>query len=250
MDLDMFVGVAAEAWSAIAAWVGLFGLGAAAVYAKRQADESRRAREAQERPFVVVALEFRGTVAYVTITNFGRTVARDVQVRLDRPLQSATRHGAKPYEELKVFRDGIPNLVPGQKVEIFLDVFAARVKAGLPMTYVATASYSSHEGRPLGEERYVLDLETFQDTAVPPKGLSELVREVERIRQQVERWGTPTQGGLLAWVRDMDRDKRIADRPIRVHEAQRVRRERGRRAFIGHLVHRFLEKHGLYEWRD
>lgn len=69
------------AWATVAVYVVL------GIFAWIQVLQARRLREEQARPFVIVDFE-PGFLVYLTVENIGRTMARDVSIRFDKPLES------------------------------------------------------------------------------------------------------------------------------------------------------------------
>jgi hypothetical protein len=73
--------------------------------------QARRLREEQARLFVIVDFE-AGFLVYLTVENIGRTMARDVTIRFDKPLES-TLSGPREIDESPLLRKPIPTLPPG-----------------------------------------------------------------------------------------------------------------------------------------
>jgi hypothetical protein len=72
------------AWATVAVYVVL------GIFAWIQVLQARRLREEQARPFVIVDFE-PGFLVYLTVENIGRTMARDVTIRFDKPLASTSQ---------------------------------------------------------------------------------------------------------------------------------------------------------------
>jgi hypothetical protein len=79
------------AWATVAVYVVL------GIFAWIQVLQARRLREEQARPFVIVDFE-PGFLVYLTVENIGRTMARDVSIRFDKPLES-TLSGPREIDE-------------------------------------------------------------------------------------------------------------------------------------------------------
>lgn len=126
-----------------------------------QAEQARHAqelREEQARPFVIVDFDPIGMLFLLVIENVGRTMARNVVVRFDKPLSSTIKR-ARELDEAVLFREPIPSLPPGKRLSVPLDVLHARLEQGLPMTYEVTLRYEGPNGKKYGEgEGYRLDL--------------------------------------------------------------------------------------------
>lgn len=245
--MDTFLGLPTDAWSALAAWASVLVLIITGRLIYGQVREARKLREAQERPFVVVGYEFNSFLIYITIRNIGRTVARNVCIAFNKELQTTVEGRSTELHNLYLLKNGLKTFVPGQEIRILLDSFPDRVEAGLPMEYIATARYETHDGKRLDPEEYFLDLGPYMDTAVPDKNLDDLVREVQEIRKSVAKWGrTGGGGGLLVWARDEDRQVKLRERPIRIRRARRVLQDDGLSAFGRHVLDRFRQRHSLH----
>jgi hypothetical protein len=69
--------------------------------------------------------------------------------------------------------------------------------AGLPLTYDVEVRYRGPTGNKPWKDTYRLDLGMYLGSALPPKGIPELVTEVENIRKEMERWRGSGLRGLL-----------------------------------------------------
>src|SRR5581483_8627405 len=133
--------VAAWPWEwSPSAWAALtfFALAVAAFVAWRQVKEAQRLREEQARPFVIIDFHAFQTIAELTITNIGATLARNVTFKFTPPL--VTTHDNSPggrgnLMNLNIFKNGIPSLPPNKQMKLFFDQFPARIQAELPLTY-------------------------------------------------------------------------------------------------------------------
>lgn len=91
------------------------------------------------------------------------------------------------------------------------------------------------------EHPYRLDLAMYVGAALPPKGIPELVTEVENIRKEMERWKGDDIRGLLVHTIDKRRQDRIAMRRMNV----RMLRQQGPKALARWLWDRALRRFGL-----
>jgi hypothetical protein len=101
-------------WAAVnawAAWVSLAVYVILGIFAWVQVLEARRLREEQAPPFVIVDFE-PGSLIYLTVENIGRTMARDVAIRFDKPLES-TLLEPRELDESPIFREPIPRPAAG-----------------------------------------------------------------------------------------------------------------------------------------
>ncbi|HEX7938866.1 MAG TPA: hypothetical protein VF483_07710 [Gemmatimonadaceae bacterium] len=175
------------------------------IYAIKQVGEAKRLRRAQTRPFIVVDVE-PGFLLYLTITNIGKTLARNVRFEFPRPLEAAVE---KPWEvtEAPLLRNGVPSFPPGKRYRLFFDSFQQRVERGdLPMEYEVVVGYEDDEKHPY-EDRYILDLNSIMHTSPEEKGLPELVKQTKEIATTLKKW-TDGGRGLLVHARDRDEMER------------------------------------------
>lgn len=186
----------------------------AAVYAARQVRLARLDREDRNRPFVTVSLRpSHGIVANIVIRNEGSTVARNVRFTFT-PEWESSDPARTQIRESKVWREGIPNLVPGQEVAMFADMFPERHKSTLPRTYDVEVSCDGRKRRWRRSpqrltERYVLDFDIFYGyTTATLWGLHDIGEAVRRINAKMDRWQEGAGGPLSVVVRDGDRRDR------------------------------------------
>ena len=144
-------------WAAVAAWAAWATVAIYIViglFAWWQIHEARTLREEQAQPFVIVDFE-PGYLVYLTVENLGRTMARDVRIQFDKPLESTLE---RPYEldESPLFSRPIPALPPGKKIRVLFDQFPARLDTGLPLTYDVKVRYRGPTGRKEWEYPYPL----------------------------------------------------------------------------------------------
>jgi hypothetical protein len=151
-----------------------------------------------------------GFLVYLTVENIGQTMAREVTIRFDKPLES-TLAGPREIDESPLFHEPIPTLPPGKKIRVLFDAYGARVEAKLPLTYDVMLRYKGPTGKKEWKHPYRLDLSMYLGSAEPLKGLPELVAEVEKIRKELEKWRWGA-GGVLVQTINRHREQRIARR--------------------------------------
>jgi hypothetical protein len=220
------------AWATVAVYVVL------GIFAWIQVLQARRLREEQARPFVIVDFE-PGFLVYLTVENIGRTMARDVSIRFDKPLES-TLSGPREIDESPLLRKPIPTLPPGRKIRVLFDQYAARLEAKLPLTYDVTLHYKGPFGKKAWEHPYRLDLGIYLGSQEPPKGLPELVTEVQNIRKELQKWRGGTRGLLVQAI-----DRRRQQRREWRHRHVRILRRQGPRALARSLWDRALWRLGF-----
>ena len=205
----------------------------------RQVREARKLRVEQARPFVIVDFE-PGFLVYLTVENLGRTMARDVSIRFDKPLESTLTGrlpGRRELDESPLFREPIPALPPGKKIRVLFDQINDRLKAGLPLTYDVELRYRGPTGRKTWTEPYRLDLGMYLGSQ-PAKGIPELVAEVENIRKEIGKW---KDSGIVVHAIDQRRQGRMEARRMNAY----ILRQQGRRALARSLWDRALSHFGL-----
>ena len=221
--------------AALAAWatVGIYVV--IGLVAWRQVGEARKLREEQARPFVIVDFE-PGFLVYLTVENVGRTIARDVSIHFDKPLESSLQ-GRRELDDSPLFREPIPALPPGKKIRVLFDQINDRLNAGLPLTYDVELRYRGPTGRKKWTEPYRLDLGMYLGSE-PAKGIPELVAEVANIRKEIEKWKG---SGILVHTIDQQRQDRIKTCRMNAY----ILRQQGRRALARSLWDRALRRYGL-----
>jgi hypothetical protein len=156
-------------------WAGLqFGvLVVALIVAWRQVREAARLREDTTRPFASIDLSVHEKMVYLTMTNYGPAMARDVQFEFKPPLRSSTFQ--QQVDGFKAFTEGIPTLPPGKTIATILDVFPSRESAGgFEDVYHATVTYRGDRGKKY-DDLVTLDLGTYRDRiSVGRHGLHEI----------------------------------------------------------------------------
>lgn len=169
---------------------------AAAIFARHQVKEARDLREAQTRPFVVIDFQAGQNLIFLTISNVGQTMARDVRFEFDPPL-SSTVEPPVPFGELKVFREGIPTLPPAKVIRTLFDSGIQRTKAELPDEYKVRITYADHTSRRNYADDFRLDLGIYWNLLhVDQKDLEDVHNRLKDIRDTLRKWTTST-GGIL-----------------------------------------------------
>ena len=162
--VDLF-GVDTNIWTAVAASVQTFIIGAAAVFAYRQVREVRLTREDQTRPFVILDFDMsRPPLIHLAIKNIGKTMARRVRIQTDPPLASTfDKDGqSQPIAKLRVFTDEIPTMAPDREIRMLFDSFPQREQRKFDDAYRVTITYEGERGRTYVDEM-VLDLGIYRN---------------------------------------------------------------------------------------
>jgi hypothetical protein len=172
---------------------------AAAIFAWRQVKEARELREEQNRPFVVVDFDVEGGyMVYLEVVNMGTSLARDVRIEIDPPLESAIDID---MGKLKMLSDGIATLAPGKKYRTFFDMSFRRNedRPDLPMNHIARVRYWDEKRKRQFDETLNLDLDQYMHiNTVTRHGLHDIHKELEKMRKVFEKWTSGIGSGVLA----------------------------------------------------
>lgn len=178
---DTFWGLSSTAWTAfytlLTAGLLLVAI-AAALYARDQVRASRALQREATRPYVVVTVEsspIGWRVLDLVVRNIGQRPAYNVSVTLDpEPVRTNETPGA-PISEVRMLKEPIPMLAPGQELRTYYDQMEERLNSGrtdLPMSHDYTVEYDSqpeHEER--GNDHYrdrgVVDLNALGGAMQP-----------------------------------------------------------------------------------
>lgn len=172
-------------WAAFAAVAGLVVAMSVGLW---QVLESRDLRKEQSRPFVIVDFEFRNILVYLQISNIGTTIARDVEIKFDKPLTTTLGRPAE-VDESPLFERPIPMMAPGRRISILFDSFIGRAgRDDMPMVYQVSLTYRDAHGRTFEDPPYPLDLGIYTASAIERKGLPELVDEVGKVGKELAKW--------------------------------------------------------------
>jgi hypothetical protein len=221
MDVTRWNAAEWAAFGAVAAVVVYIVLGAIAL---RQLSESKRLRELQTRPYVLVDFYFKGFFVMLEIRNIGTTPARDIEVAFDKPLEASDDRRA----DFSIFDTPIPMMAPGRTVRLPMGSGPAFFKenSSTPLSYVAQIKYTDMTGR----KRYddpplILDLEPYKHTTAPPDNAGDLVAAVRDIRTTLSKWST--HHGLRVVATDRLKFDRRQNRWDTYYDARRALREGG-----------------------
>lgn len=172
---------------------------AAALYARAQVREARELRRDEARPYVVVDLEpDRPPFMNLVVANLGRTMARNVRIETDPPLDSSVyRSGPVELAKLRLFSEGIPSLAPGKRIVLLFDQMAHRAEADLPETYRVRLTYDWDGGDPIREELR-LDLDLYRPLRrIRLDTVHDVNLTLDKIRRLLDKWSAGFEGGLL-----------------------------------------------------
>lgn len=115
-----FLALDASEWAAVGIWLTLVVYALLARFARHQLREARELRVQQARPFIVVDVTSREVMMYVSVRNLGATIARDVVVAFDPPIQTDVWRLADSWLRGPLFTTGVPSIAPGKELRFML----------------------------------------------------------------------------------------------------------------------------------
>ncbi len=127
--------------------------------AGKSLDEMKEQRDAEIAPYVVAYLDGQGGVLgllYLVIKNTGKTVAKNVKIKFNPPLQ--TRY--PDLLKLVIPDDGIPSIPPGYEIRTMLDTLAKYEDSGLTVFTVQVTYFGGIDNKQR-EDTYYVDLKVF-----------------------------------------------------------------------------------------
>jgi len=144
--------------------------------AENTLQEMRNARAEENAPFVVVYFKYihRRSTIYLVVENIGKSVAQNVKMEFDPPLQGS-KLMRPDLESNTLLTDGIYSIVPNYKIPIPFDFLNHYFHENLPLEYRIRVTYYGSGNLPQQEVKYVLDLKPYKYTHfVTEKGLDEI----------------------------------------------------------------------------
>jgi hypothetical protein len=240
------VGWGTDAWSAIGLWATIVVYLALAVFAWRQLHEARTLRIQEGRAYVIAEFRNRSNLVYLAFRSIGRTSAFNVRISLDTELVSSRSEDGLAWQHSAAFTSGVPSMAPGAELRFFLDMFAVRKEAGLPMQIAGRLSYDdvlkSHH-----EESFLIDLDVYGPALQEAKGVADIYTEVKSMREEFEKWSDGNSGLLVNTV-DRRRWKIRTDRSMHLTMARDAARKHGWRAALKHYIHLWRRRGGWQFW--
>lgn len=171
----------------------------AAIFAWRQVKEARVLREEQNRPFVVVDFDCeQGYMMYLEVVNIGTSLARDVTIEIDPPLESAIDI---KVGELKMLNEGIATLAPGKRYRTFFDMGFRRAEAerDYTMNHIARVRYKDEKGKRTFDETLNLDMDQYMHmNTVTRRGIHDVHKQLEAIQKTLKGWSANLGRGMVA----------------------------------------------------
>ncbi len=169
----------------------------AALVAWRQLREARRTRLEQARPQVIVRIDIPkpGGAFEIVLVNTGRTIARNVAVTFDPPLQSTfdgtfENDPGVPWRiaDLSMWRD-VPTLAPDQELRTTFDTPRKRFGSQLPERFTAQVCYGGVGAPRRGySEEQVIDLGLIRQLIyTDQRDFNDLVKSTREIEKTLGR---------------------------------------------------------------
>ena len=154
---------------------------AAAITGVFQLREARKLRLDQVRPYVVVSF-LPSILIKLEIANIGPVPAKQVKI-VTRPLLDGNAEYFHPTT-ISVLNEGLPVLMPGQRLKFNFDQSSNRFNAKDAKTnrYDITVDYWDVDLKRKFSDRYVLDIGAFEGVSVVPEGLDAVVSTLDRIK--------------------------------------------------------------------
>ncbi|MBN1763025.1 MAG: hypothetical protein JW878_08140 [Methanomicrobia archaeon] len=172
--------------------------------------EMKESRDLEVAPYVVAYFDipYGKHVIYFVIKNIGKSVAKNVKLAFQPPLENSK--GGK-INNISLLKDGIGSIPPGYEIRTFFDgVFSYFEMSELPLTYNVKISYSGGLRSDTRNIEQIMDLSAFKGLSfLDEKGIHELVKEVEKlvehnnnIRQKLEKVADNLADGV--WLKNPD----------------------------------------------
>lgn len=139
-------------------------------------EEMRKARESASAPHIVVYLASPGSnIAEIIVENFGEGTARDIQFKIEPPLQSSLS------KDIGQFFESPKWLPPRSRLSHALDVWSKYFASDYPRKYTVKVDYVGvNDGKQYSDE-YVLDIDSFRHMAAWGKeDLGDLVKSIDK----------------------------------------------------------------------
>lgn len=199
-----FLGLEADAWTALGTWALVLVAAWAVLPARAQIREMRRSREEEMRPFVLVSFQqsrVSRKLLNLVIENVGRTAAHDVRFTFE-PELARTNDEEYPLREWPPIRDGVAIMPPGWRREALFDFGPDRAAADLPSRSDVTVRLKDGRGREQSPQHYVLDVDQFEGVEyIEEQGAHHAAKALQGIERALKR-ASDWRGRLRVLTRD------------------------------------------------
>ncbi|MGW6850438.1 hypothetical protein ACWGCK_16990 [Streptomyces virginiae] len=192
--------------------------------ARQQLEHAEAVHREQNEPYVVVDIQpgdSMSGVLVVVVENIGSTIARNVRISVDPPLESGW--GEDLTEMLRqAFSRTFPLLQPGRRLQFLLDEQQRFQNTSLPTTYTFTVRCEGPYG-PMDEVEYVVDFGTYAEMLLVHGPLKGVEDKLSSIRDQLKVLATSYKESNAAAIRE-EAEHRSRQMRERMGQA-RLRRE-------------------------
>ncbi|MFH8894494.1 hypothetical protein [Streptomyces sp. NPDC017949] len=150
--------------------------------ARQQLQHAEAVHREQNEPYVVVDIQPDSVGALVVVVqNIGSTIARNVRITVDPPLESSWGEDLTQMLARALSRT-FPMLPPRRKLHFLLDEQARFQRDDLPTAYTFTVRCEGPYG-PVEDMEYVVDFGTYAETLLingPLKGVEGKLEEIHK----------------------------------------------------------------------
>ena len=170
--------------------------------------EMKLAREAQERPYIIVDFDLsEAPVINLVVSNIGNGAAKDVRFSFEPDLITSDERNIS--ESVLLFRQGVRFFPPGKTISQFFDMSHAYLGANKPLTFDVTVSYDDVKEGKEYKESMQSDLSMFKGRQyIVRKGVHDLAKEIEKLNKEISRAiGFGGRGILVKTLEDIKRER-------------------------------------------
>lgn len=168
--MNEFWGISSTAWTGIYALL-TFGLlvvaVVAAIYARNQWVEARKAAREASRPYVIVTTEASDVgpqLFDLVVKNIGQRPALNVTVKLDPPPKRVRETKGHEMTKIKMLNEPIAMVAPAQELRTFYDNHVERRETrGVPTVHRVLLTYEDSSGNDYSESS-VVDIDALEGT--------------------------------------------------------------------------------------
>lgn len=155
---------------------------------EKSIEEMVEDRNLEFAPYVVVYFDAQtdSPIFDLVIKNTGKTIANQVYVTFEPPLQTSLKN--YDLKELALLHRPIPALPPGFELRTSLDRLETRLESEtLPKLYKVTVTYTGGLSKVVRKLEYILDINMFHGILETHKSsLTDLTHVIEEIPHQLE----------------------------------------------------------------
>ncbi|MGW4408523.1 hypothetical protein ACWEJ6_31120 [Nonomuraea sp. NPDC004702] len=162
-----------------------------AASAHEQLELAEKVRREQLEPHIVVDIlpsPHVSSVLILVIENIGSTVARNVRIAFDKPIERAVEDNPNQHKlsEHRIFTEGIPHMPPRRRIELLFDYGPDRFEHALPMAYTVSVDAEWAGGR-IDTLTYLIDLSVYYNVNyLRVKNLHDGVEMLGEVKKQLE----------------------------------------------------------------